>query len=91
MCATVCHIHVGEVARVAKADVTSSRHASVGLTTESESQTKRGGLVMSKPGRLLGNRGQCQGAVTEAKFIHSDCRVNSGAIDALTSDIGQHC
>ena len=48
------------------------------------------GLVMSKPGRLHGNRGQCQGAVTEAKFLHSDWGVNSGAVDALTLDTGQH-
>ena len=85
MCATVFHRHAGEVARVAKADATSSRRAS------EESQTERGGLLMSQPGRLRGNRGQCQGAATEAKFLHSDCGVNSGAIDALTSDIGQHC
>ena len=91
MCAIVFHIHAGEVATVAKADVTSSRHTSLGLTTESESQTEWGGLVMSKPGRLHGNRGQCQGSVIEAKFLHSDYGVNSGAIAALTSDTGQHC
>ncbi|KAI4579643.1 hypothetical protein MJT46_001011 [Ovis ammon polii x Ovis aries] len=59
--------HAGEVATVAKADATSSRRASV------EFQTEWGGLLMSQPGRLRGNRGQCQGAATEAKFLHSDC------------------
>ena len=48
------------------------------------------GLVMSKPGRLHGNRGQCQGAVTEAEFLRLDWGVNSGAVDALTLDTGQH-
>ena len=57
MCAIVFHLHAGEVVTVAKADVTSSRNTSMGLTTESESQTEWGGLVMSKPGRLHGNRG----------------------------------
>ena len=43
VCAIGFHIRAGEVATVAKADVTSSRHTIGGLTTESESQTEYGG------------------------------------------------